>query len=88
MNGPAACRMLTGSGAIKTSPGMLVAVVLTGAAAAQISVIDGTVGGTEVLGLRLGGAGSVVFAPCVAVSFSKVYVTFDAGSAEVSVVYV
>jgi len=88
VSGPAVCVMVTGSGPIKVSPGMLFAVVLTGAAAAQISVLDGGASGTELVGLRLGGAGSVVFAPCVPLSFSKLYVTFDAGNAEVSVVYV
>ena len=84
----AKCVMVTGSGPIKAAPGFLYAVVLTGAGAAQISVLDGNALGTEMVGLRLGGAGSVVFAPGVPVSFSKLYVTYDSGVAEVSVVLI
>jgi len=86
---PAKCVMLTDSGAVKASPGLLVAVVLTHSAAAQVSVKDGGASGTEIVGLRLGGAGSVVFAPCVAVAFSNLYLTVDSGtSPEVSFVYI
>ena len=87
MNGPATCVMVTASGAIKASPGMLFAVVLTSAAAAQISVLDGGASGTEIVGLRLGAAGSATFAPGVPVAFSKLYIVLDAGTAEISAVY-
>ena len=89
MNGPAACTMVTDSGAIKASPGLLFGVVLTASGAAQISVKNGGAAGTEFLGLRLAAAGSVVFAPPVPIAFGKsLYVTVDAGAVEVSVVYV
>jgi hypothetical protein len=79
----------TESAAIKTSSGLLISVVLTHSAACQISVKDGGSSGTEILGMRLGGAGTVVFAPCMPVAFSNLYVTLDAGTApEISVVYV
>lgn len=85
----AKCAMLTASGAVKASPGLLVAVVLTHSDAAQISVKDGGSGGTEIVGLRLGAAGSVVFAPSMPISFTSLYLTIDAGTApEVSFVYV
>lgn len=85
----AKCVMLTASGAVKSSPGLLVAVVLTHADVAQISVKDGGLSGTEIIGLRLGGAGSVVFAPSMPIAFSNLYVSVDAGTGpEVAVVYV
>ncbi len=85
----AQCTMLTDSGAIKASPGLLYAVVLTASGAAQISVKNGGSGGTEFLGLRLSAAGSVVFAPPVAVAFgTSLYVTVDSGTVEVAVVFV
>jgi len=88
MSGPGACTMVTDSGAIKASPGMLYAVVLTASGAAQISVKNGGAGGTEFVGLRLAGAGSVVFAPSVPIAFgTSLYVTVDAGTVEVAVVY-
>lgn len=85
----ATCKMLTASGAVKASPGLLVAVVLTHSDTAQISVKDGGVSGTEIVGLRLGGAGSVVFAPAMPVAFKNLYLTVDVGAApEVAFVYV
>lgn len=85
----AKCVMLTVSGDVKASPGLLVAVVLTHSQAAQISVKDGGASGTEIVGLRLGAAGSVVFAPALPISFTSLYLMVDAGtSPEVSFVYV
>ena len=85
----ARCVMFTATGAVKATPGLLVACVLTHSAAAQISVLDGGSGGTEIFGLRLGGAGSVVFAPAQAIAFINLYLTVDSGtSPEVSFVYV
>nr|MBC7245602.1 hypothetical protein [Chloroflexota bacterium] len=81
--------MLTESGEVKAAPGLLVAVVLTHSDAAQIHVKDGGSDGTEIVGLRLSGAGSVAFSPSMPVSFSSLYVTVDAGTGpEVAVVYV
>ena len=85
----AKCAMLTATGAVKATPGLLVGCVLTHSAAAQISVLDGGSGGVEVFGLRLGGAGSVVFCPAQAIAFINLYLTVDAGTGpEVSFVYV
>ena len=85
----ARCVMLTDSGAVKSGPGMLVSAVLTASGAAQISVKDGGASGTEFLGMRLGGAGTVVFAPCMPVAFgASLYLTVDSGTVEVSLVYV
>lgn len=85
----AQCTLVTDSGSVKASPGLLYAVVLTASGAAQISVKNGGSSGTEFLGLRLGGAGSVVFAPPVPVAFgTSLYVTVDAGTVEVAVVFV
>jgi hypothetical protein len=87
--GGVSCLMLTASGAVKASPGLLVACVLTHSTAAQISVKDGGSGGTEIFGLRLAGAGSVIFAPAQAIAFVNLYLTVDSGtSPEVSFVYV
>ncbi|MBC7262115.1 MAG: hypothetical protein H5T63_08880 [Chloroflexi bacterium] len=81
--------MLTASGAVKASPGLLIAVVLTHSDAAQITVKDGGATGTAMLGLRLPAAGSVVFSPAMPVSFTSLYVTVDTGTApEISIVYV
>lgn len=85
----ARCVMLTASGSVKSTSGLLVAVALTHSDAAQISVKDGGSSGTEIVGLRLAGAGSVVFAPALPIAFSSLYVTVDAGTApEVAVAYV
>lgn len=84
----AAVLLLTDSGAVTTRPCLLYSVVLTASGAAQISVKDGGTSGTEIVGLRLGGAGSVVFAPCVAVAIgTSLWVTVDAGTVEVAVVH-
>lgn len=82
----ATCKMVTATTTVKASPGLLFAAVLTHSGAAQISVQDGAV---EIFGMRLGAAGTVVFAPPVPVVFSSLIVTLDAGTApEISVVYV
>ncbi len=85
----AQCTMLTGSGSVKASPGLLYSVTLTASGAAQISVKNGGSSGTEFLGLRLAAAGSVVWSPPVPVAFgSSLYVTVDSGAVEVAVVFV
>ena len=84
----AAVLLLTSSGAVKTRPCLLYSVVLTATGAAQISVKDGGTSGTEIVGLALAGAGSVVFAPGVGVAIgTSLWVTVDSGTVEVAVVY-
>ena len=85
----AAYVFLTDSGAVKTGPGLLVAVVLTASGAAQISVKDGGASDSEFLGLRLAAAGSICFTPSHPVVFkSGCYVTVDSGTVEVTVIYI
>jgi hypothetical protein len=83
---PAAAKLLTDSGTVKATSGQLVGVAFSDSAAGQISVKDGT---TEIVSLRLGGAGTVVFCPCMPIAFSSLVVTVDTGTAEeISVVYI
>ena len=76
----------TASGAIKSGPGLLVAVLLSADGASEITL---KAGGSAMVNLRTGGAGSAVFTPATPVAFStSLYLTVDAGTVEVTVVYV
>lgn len=86
---PAVAVLNTDSAAIKTTPGQLVGVVLTHSAAAQVTLKDGGSSGTAILGVRLGGAGTVSIMPAMPIAFGNLYLTVDSGTApQVTVVYV
>jgi hypothetical protein len=77
------------SGAVKGSPGMLVAAVLSAAGASEVTLKDGGASGAAMVNLRTAGAGTVAFCPALPLAFgTSLYLTVDSGTVEVTVAYI
>lgn len=87
---PAAHKTLTADGAVKTGPGALVAVVLTGGSdQASVVLYDNTAAsGTVLCMLTVAANSSGDFAPCLPYVFSKgIYADLSGTNPSVTVVF-